>query len=114
MSQASHGQPTLDETSWPELPRLKVLWLVKDQITDQGVASLLAPPTAGVLPSLEHLILINNQITDEGCAALASALRGGALPALKELGLFRPFPWGAAVPPGRCACFSDWMVRMLF
>ena len=58
------------------------------QITDQGVASLLAPPTAGVLPSLETLYLDDNQITDAGCAALASALRGGALPALKELGLF--------------------------
>ena len=33
-----------------------------------------------MLPSLERLFLINNQITDEGCAALASALAGGALP----------------------------------
>ena len=78
------------------------------------MSSSLLAPTSGVLPSLQLLWLTNNQITDEGCAALASALRGGALPALKELGLFRPFPWGAAVPPGRCACFSDWMVRMLF
>ena len=51
------------------------------------MASLLAPPTAGVLPSLEQLYLYSNQITDEGCAALASALRGGALPAVSDLRL---------------------------
>ena len=49
------------------------------------MASLLAPPTAGVLTSLEKLDLKDNQITDEECGALASALRGGALPALKVL-----------------------------
>ena len=54
---------------------------------DQGLAALLAPPTAGVLPSLECINLSDNQIADEGCAALASALRGGALPALKRLAL---------------------------
>ena len=54
-------------------------------MSPQGLASLLAPPTAGVLPTLEDLDLQDKQITDEGCAALASALRGGALPALKEL-----------------------------
>ena len=48
---------------------------------DQGLAALLAPPTAGVLPSLECIkYLSDNQIADEGCAALASALRGGAPP----------------------------------
>ena len=58
-----------------------------NQINDQGLASLLAPPTAGVWLSLQLLYLFGNQITDEGCAALASALRGGALPALKTLDL---------------------------
>ena len=64
------------------LPTLKSLFLGYNQIGDRGVASLLAPPTAGVLTSLQLLSLRDNQITDEGCAALASALRGGALPAL--------------------------------
>ena len=51
------------------------------------MASLLAPPAAGVLPSLEQLHLGYNQITDEGCATLASALRDGALPELTMLRL---------------------------
>ena len=54
-------------------------------IGDEGVASLVAQPTAGALKSLEGLRLGYNQITDAGCATLASALRGGKLPALKEL-----------------------------
>ena len=66
-------------------PRLKVLTLVNGNITDEGVASSVAPPTAGAFKSLEELDLYGNQITDAGCATLASALRGGALPALKAL-----------------------------
>ena len=69
------------------LPKLEQLYLHNNQITDQGVASLLAPPTAGVLPSLQIIWFDENQITDEGCAALASALRNGALPVLKTLDL---------------------------
>ena len=42
---------------------------------DQGLAALLAPPTAGVLPSLECINLSDNQIADEGCAALAPSCR---------------------------------------
>ena len=68
-----------------QLPKLKQLLLHSNQIGDQGLASLLAPPTAGVLPSLQALYLMDNQITDDGCAVLASALRDGALPALKIL-----------------------------
>ena len=81
-----------------QLPKLERLYLYGNQITDQGVVSLLlvAPPTAGVLPSLHTLDLSSNQITDEGCAALASALRGGALPALKDLFLDdNPASWEA-------------------
>ena len=62
-------------------------YLNQNQITDQGLASLLASPTAGVLPSLTFLNLNGNQITDEGCATLAVALRSGALPALRVLNL---------------------------
>ena len=69
-----------------QLPKLERLFLNKNQITHQGLAVLLAPPTAGVLPSLQLLSLSSNQITDEGCAALASALRSGALPALNSIG----------------------------
>ena len=39
------------------LPTLKSLFLGYNQIGDRGVASLLAPPTAGVLASLEFLDL---------------------------------------------------------
>ena len=53
----------------------------------EGVASLVAQPTAGALKSLELLDLDGNQITDAGCATLVAALRGGALPALKDLEL---------------------------
>ena len=64
-----------------------MLGLVETNIGDEGVASLVAQPTAGALKSLEGLDLDDNQITDAGCATLASALRGGALPALKRLKL---------------------------
>ena len=70
-----------------QLPALESLFLRFNQITDQGLASLLALATAGVLMSLQSLNLYDNQITDEGCAALASALGGGALPALEQLEL---------------------------
>ena len=60
---------------------------VKTNIGDEGVASLVAQPTAGALKTLESLYLERNEISDAGCASLASALRGGALPALKRLNL---------------------------
>ena len=69
-----------------QLPPLKVLTLSKTNIGDEGVASLLAQPSA-VLKSLEELFLDHNQITDAGCATLASALRGGSLPAINQLEL---------------------------
>merc|ERR1740139_239505 len=43
------------------------------------------PPTTGVLPKLKVLDLIRTQLSDAGCAALAAALDSGALPALKAL-----------------------------
>ena len=73
-----------------QLPKLKKLSIDGNQITDQGLASLmesLTSPTPFLLTSLQFLDLDDNQITDEGCAALASALRGGALPALGDLDL---------------------------
>jgi Ran GTPase-activating protein (RanGAP) involved in mRNA processing and transport len=66
-----------------QLPPLEYLGLSRTSIGDEGVASMVAQPTAGALKSLWHLDLDRNQITDAGCATLASALRGGALPALK-------------------------------
>ena len=63
-----------------------------NQIANQGVTSLVAPPTAGVLTSLQRLILHGNQITDEGCAAFASAISGGALPAISKLDLQGNYP----------------------
>ena len=73
-----------------QLPPLEYLGLSRTSIGDEGVASLVAQPTAGALKSLWHLDLDRNQITDAGCATLASALRGGALPALKVLELNEP------------------------
>ena len=66
---------------------LKNLDLCRTNIGDEGVASLVAQPTAGALKTLESLYLERNEISDAGCASLASALRGGALPALKRLNL---------------------------
>ena len=70
------------------LPPLIQLCLAGTSIGDEGVASLVAQPTAGALKSLEVLNLDRNQITDAGCATLASALGGGALPALTWLFFF--------------------------
>ena len=70
-----------------QLPPLRELHLFQANIGDEGVASLLAQPTAGALESLEELYLEQNQISDAGCATLFSALRGGALPALNNLSL---------------------------
>ena len=42
-------------------------------------------PQAEVLSKLKELYLLNTQITDDGCARLASRLRSGALPALKDI-----------------------------
>ena len=64
-----------------------MLGLDGTNITDEGVASLVAQPTAGALKSLKELRLDRNQITDAGCATLASALRGGSLPAINQLEL---------------------------
>ena len=50
-----------------QLPKLEYLYLNENHITDQGLASLLAPSTTDVLPSLHTLYLSSNQITDEGC-----------------------------------------------
>ena len=69
------------------LPKLVYLDLICTDMGDEGLASLVAQPTARALKSLEVLYLFDNQITDAGCATLASALRGGALPALKVLDL---------------------------
>ena len=70
-----------------QLPPLEYLGLSRTSIGDEGVASMVAQPTAGALISLEMLNLKFNQISDVGCATLASALRGGELPALKVLNL---------------------------
>ena len=42
------------------LAQVTMLRLDSNQIGDQGLASLLAPPTADVLPSLKRIVLINN------------------------------------------------------
>ena len=62
------------------MPNLKQLWLMKNQIGDDGVAALASALRGGALPACKLIGLNNNQIADDGFAALASALRGGALP----------------------------------
>ena len=73
----------------PALRQLPItdLCLWGNEISDLGLAALIAQPVTGVLESLETLDLSRNDITDAGCAALASALRSGALPALKWVDL---------------------------
>ena len=59
-----------------QLPKLEYLPLNNNQITDQGLASLLAPLTAGVLPSLEQLHIDratrSDEITDEACTSVTN------------------------------------------
>ena len=66
---------------------------------DEGVASLVAQPTRGVLQSLEFMDLSQNQMTDAGCATLVSALTGGALPALKQIRLTSELMFGREENP---------------
>eukprot|EP00964_Phaeocystis_antarctica_P085168 scaffold53745_cov66-Phaeocystis_antarctica.AAC.1 len=74
------------------LPALEGLGLAGNPFGDEGLAALVAPPSAGapppptgVLTKLKTLLLDYTQIADAGCATLAAALDSGALPALKEL-----------------------------
>ena len=69
------------------LPGLKTLSLQRNEMTDEGVAALLAEPMEGMWQSLERLQLSENQITDLGCTMLVCTLRGGALRALKAVAL---------------------------
>ena len=59
-----------------QLPKLETLFLEGNQITDQGVASLLlvAPPTAGVLPSLRSLYLGDNPSSAQAQAGAEAQL----------------------------------------
>ena len=77
-------------------PALLGLNLTGNQLGDEGLAALLAPPPLAGAPSppptggltkLKSLRFGRTQITDTGCAALASALDSGALPALEQLDL---------------------------
>jgi hypothetical protein len=45
------------------------------------------PPPTGVLTKLKLLSLMKTQVTDAGCSALAAALDSGAFPALMKLQL---------------------------
>ena len=63
------------------LPKLILLGLCGINIGDEGVASLVAQPTAG---ALKYLDLQSNQITDAGCATLVTALRDWVVPALRR------------------------------
>ena len=75
-------------------PALVGLHLDGNPLGDEGLAALVAPPTAagapaptttGVLTKLRSLNLWSTQIADAGCANVASALDSGVLPALKDL-----------------------------
>eukprot|EP00320_Phaeocystis_rex_P021048 CAMPEP_0119078424 /NCGR_PEP_ID=MMETSP1178-20130426/100724_1 /TAXON_ID=33656 /ORGANISM="unid sp, Strain CCMP2000" /LENGTH=314 /DNA_ID=CAMNT_0007060873 /DNA_START=28 /DNA_END=973 /DNA_ORIENTATION=- len=85
-----------------KLRKLKTLNLVSNQIGNRGLASLLAPPTAGVLDSLEFLYLNDKMITDAGRATLVSALHDGVLPALKNQDVLR----GEAMQAVRAAALA--------
>ena len=97
--QTTSRRPKPSDIAWPlvrQLPTLTTLRLYKNQITDRGLASLLAPPSLcrRADTSLHTLPwpLGDNQITDQGFAALASAIRAGELPALTACNFFRGNP----------------------
>ena len=69
------------------MPNLKKLYLIGNQIADDGVAALASALRGGALPSCTTIFLDCNQIGDDGVVALASALRGGALPACTSITL---------------------------
>ena len=68
-----------------EMPPLSALCLRNSQISDKGLAALLA--NTKMCKSLQDLYLHSNHITDAGCAALVAALENGQLPALEGLRL---------------------------
>ena len=70
-----------------QLPQLTHLTMWGNQISDEGLAALIAQPMKGVFESLESLDLCQSKITDAGYAAFAAVLRSGALPELKEVDL---------------------------
>ncbi|EOD36507.1 hypothetical protein EMIHUDRAFT_362439, partial [Emiliania huxleyi CCMP1516] len=57
-------------------PRLEKLYLLQNEIGDEGCKALAAALKEGAAPRL-------NKIGDEGCKALAAALKEGAAPSLK-------------------------------
>ena len=96
------------------LPALRTLILARNPFSDEGLAALVAPPTAtGALPppnggltKLEKLDLGYTQITDAGCAALISAFDSGTLPALEKL-ILRGIPASAEAQ----TAVKQWPIR---
>ena len=69
-----------------QLTHLKWLQLGSNDISDLGLANLLAELSASLL---QQLNVSYNRITDDGCDAFASALSDGALPDLYDFSLYR-------------------------
>ena len=86
------------------------LWLYGNQIGDEGVAALVTPGE-GVLPKLELLQLEYNKITDRGCAALVTALESGVMPKLKQLDLLDPRYCAGPNPASEAAVAAVYAAR---
>ena len=66
---------------------LRTLFLHRCQISDEGVASLVANIGKDDFKNLERLCLAENQITNKGCAMLSDAIKSGAMPSLEDVDL---------------------------
>eukprot|EP00966_Prymnesium_polylepis_P092296 2136941-Prymnesium_polylepis.2 len=67
------------------LPRVEVIDLGRNQITDAGIRVFALAASEGGLPSLTTLYLHGNLITDAGLEALHQMLVAGGLSALREI-----------------------------
>ena len=77
-----------------KLPALKELFLWGCDIGDEGVASLMADLGKDDFKALTRLSLYKNQLSSDGIATIIPALKAGAMPALRHLKIPRLSPAG--------------------
>jgi len=86
-------------------PALKELRLVKSELGDEGVASLVANLGKDDFKKLERLYLVDNSLnyTLKSCRTLVSVIDEGGLPALGEIGVFSDYNPASALGAGQKA-----------